>query len=642
MMNRLKNFRLSKSGRCWKTGLLTVILIASIFHPAAGQSLESLQILNVELKNFPTVRFYLEARDSQGAFLTDVNTDNLKVNENGKLLPLDSLELYEPGIQFTLAVNAAPMLANYVAGTRQYDSIKQTLETWVSQFPADTPDDFSFSTNAGMQTVRTSAPQDFISALESYQPDFLSSQSSLISLSQALNLATDPNPNPDMKRAILYVTPLPSTTIQASLPDLASRASDLGVRVFVWLVAPINYDTSAGAESLRQLAETTGGAYFLYSGVEQLPNPETYLSTLRYKYLGTYTSAINQSGIQQISAQITRAGQKITSAGYEFSLNVQSPNPMFLSPPAQIQRSWVEIPTTQELQLTPDLITIPILVEFPDNYFRQIKQSILYVDGVVVDRNTVEPFDEFNWPLEELTVSGDHTLQVQITDSLGLTSKSTQTVIKVLVDAEPKNFFQEFFSNQRLVIFGAVLLSLLVMVFVFILARQPRLHPENVRMRKKLYQDPVTQPVYIPQEDGSVIEKLDFETPTVPRARAAMNAPARLVQLSKEGHPVSQNPILLDGKELTIGSDPQQAMCVLKDPSIEGLHARLFSNEKKEFVLADAESTAGTWVNYAPISTKGIRLEHGDLIQIGRISFRFELSGLQEALQTKKSPLGED
>jgi DEAD/DEAH box helicase domain-containing protein len=36
-------------------------------------------------------------------------------------------------------------------------------------------------------------------------------------------------------------------------------------------------------------------------------------------------------------------------------------------------------------------------------------------------------------------------------------------------------------------------------------------------------------------------------------------------------------------------------------------------------------SVAGTWVNYMLVPTTGTRLEHGDLIHIGRVGFRFSL-----------------
>ncbi len=41
-------------------------------------------------------------------------------------------------------------------------------------------------------------------------------------------------------------------------------------------------------------------------------------------------------------------------------------------------------------------------------------------------------------------------------------------------------------------------------------------------------------------------------------------------------------------------------------------------------IISDLGSVAGTWVNYTPISSTGVRLEDGDLVRIGKMSFRFQ------------------
>jgi predicted component of type VI protein secretion system len=56
---------------------------------------------------------------------------------------------------------------------------------------------------------------------------------------------------------------------------------------------------------------------------------------------------------------------------------------------------------------------------------------------------------------------------------------------------------------------------------------------------------------------------------------------------------------------------------------VEGLHARLIRKEDGSFWLSDQGSVAGTWINYCPVPTEGAPVEHGDLLNIGRIGFRF-------------------
>ena len=86
-----------------------------------------------------------------------------------------------------------------------------------------------------------------------------------------------------------------------------------------------------------------------------------------------------------------------------------------------------------------------------------------------------------------------------------------------------------------------------------------------------------------------------------------------------------QNPILLNRREITFGSDSAQVSDCLEDASVSPMHARLLYSDGA-FILSDLQSVAGTWVNYTPVSTMGVQLEHGDMIHLGRVAFRFELS----------------
>ena len=74
---------------------------------------------------------------------------------------------------------------------------------------------------------------------------------------------------------------------------------------------------------------------------------------------------------------------------------------------------------------------------------------------------------------------------------------------------------------------------------------------------------------------------------------------------------------------MIFGSDPLRASRILDDPSVSPLHARLrFSHG--EYILSDEGSTAGTWVNYEQLNAPR-SLKHGDVLQIGRFSYRFML-----------------
>ncbi len=169
------------------------------------------------------------------------------------------------------------------------------------------------------------------------------------------------------------------------------------------------------------------------------------------------------------------------------------------------------------------------------------------------------------------------------------------------------------------VLAGAVLLLVLVVGGKL----RPRTHRAAHTRRKS---DPVTQPVHIHTEPSSHrragwANRLQWpQRGTEPQAYAYLN-PIHDPEQPADTLP----PIPIISEEVKLGCDPEMADLVLDDPSVEAYHARLRRQEDGSFRLSDTGSTAGTWVNYTPVSKEGTRLEHGDLVHIGRIGFRFTL-----------------
>ena len=90
--------------------------------------------------------------------------------------------------------------------------------------------------------------------------------------------------------------------------------------------------------------------------------------------------------------------------------------------------------------------------------------------------------------------------------------------------------------------------------------------------------------------------------------------------------PEAGDPIPLIGVDLTFGRDAALASVVLDDASISGLHARLIRQADGGYILKDQGSIGGTYVNFDPLPEAGRRLQHGDRVHIGRLSFRFRLA----------------
>lgn len=604
--------------------LLLVAVLSAWPAPAAAQDDPgSIAIRELEAGAFPQMTLYFEARDEQGQFLSGLTSSQVRILENDASLMPEDLQQVEPGVQMIVAYNLSANFANRSAGVSRFDAIQTALLAWSAANPPILNDDLSLVSNTGMQTIRMRGSENWQLALETFQPDLSAQQSSLLSLSEALDLATDPNPSPLMKRFLLYITPLPQTASLDALANLTTRASQLGVRVCVWLVAPATAPQYSAEQvaALQAMADQTGGQLFVFSGSETLPDLETWVAPLRQVYRAQWTSRIAQSGNQLVSIQVNRRGQELASSAQAFSLVVQPPNPIFLAPPQALELGWTRPTREVEAQIVPSSVEIDALIEFGDGYPRALRASRLYANGELVAENLEEPFDHFTWPLADYQQSGTVVLQLEVVDQLGLSKKSIQLPVELNVAARPNLSLFDLLSREQWLIVGACAVALLVLTLV--LHRRRHAPALSRRQKRRLERDPLTQPVPIRNEPA--------RKTTTPKASPS-GPPALLRRLpdnddltaALHAAPLPGNPIPLARRELTLGRDSRQAMIVIDLPSVDPLHARLYRAPDGSIYLADAGSVAGTWVNFAPVSARGTRLEHGDLVHIGRAAFRFE------------------
>lgn len=594
-----------------------------------------------DTSKFPQISLTLEAYDDRGFFINDLLPRQVTIFENGRPLALDALDRVEPGVQFIVAYNLGPTLANRYPGGTRFAMLQQALIDWAGTLPQTLSDRFSLVANSGVQAAGLAGPRNWIKALSEFTPDLIQSTPNLTSISQALDLATDPVNAANMKRAILYITPPPGQGQLSAIPNITARARQLGVRVFVWMVAPAGYAATPAGEALRTLAEDSGGQFAVFSGTEAVPDVETYLHPLRSVYMARYTSVIALGGEQRVFAQIARPDISTSSNDVVFSLQVLPPTPIFLLPPDRVERAWVASPVDQSLTLTPDTVPIGIMVEFPDGHPRELAASRLYVNDRLVAENLQPPFERLIWPLQDAAESGEYRLKVTIEDSQGLQASTIEMPVQVVVQPRPLTFWEQvaqFFSGPRLIVILSVAGAAAVLAAVMLLVnRAANAHrPAPARLR-----DPLTQPVEIRQEAPR--SPASLERPSWPRGVTGQPAPARLVRLSEDTLlPTGSPAIPLVHREISFGRNPGQASVVLDSPSVNDLHARLRHNPDGSFTISDAGSIAGTWVNYAPVSRHGVTLEHGDLIHIGKMAFRFELARPTTTRQPRVHRLEDD
>jgi hypothetical protein len=584
--------------------------------PARAQGTNRVTLFALDTSAFPTLSAALDVFDSSGNFVTGLTTGQVTLLEDNLVISPASLQEIQPGVQFAVALDPGPAFAFRGSdAVSRLDKVKAVLQNWAGAHADPLGDDLSLVTTGGALSSHLAGAAEFADILSAYQPVLQTLTPSLDTLSFALDIVSEAAGQTGMKRVVLYITsPLEADSIPA-LQNLTGRAVSLNVRVHVWIVASTDYFATSGATALKDLSILTGGTYALFSGVETLPDPEIYLTPLRHTYALSYPSGIRSAGTHSLSAQVILNGGTVTSEALSFDLNVASPNPILVTPPGQIVRQGTDPRSANFSDFLPTSQGIEAIIEFPDGLPRPLTRTALYVDGVLADENTTEPFDQFAWDLSVYDQSGDHILQVQATDSLGLEKTSLGITVTVTV-IQPERGFQAFLARNSLwVVLGAVGAAGMAVVITLLVGRGGRNKTIQQKNGKRSGRDPLTAAVEPPPEKHK--RRVSRE-----RAAALKHSDAYLVRLKEDGQPISAPPIPITA-EMTFGSDPIQATRVLDDPSVSPLHARL-KEEDGQFTLNDEKSVAGTWVNYEQLSTPRV-LRHGDVLHMGRIAYRFML-----------------
>jgi hypothetical protein len=581
---------------------------------AKAESPALITILGVDTSKFPEMSIWFSAIDATGVVIPDLPASQLSVVENGKVLPVKKISFEDPGVRLTVAFNPGPSLAYYAGGATRFDRMRQSLIDSAKGLTSPN-DDYSLITSNGILTSRNPEIKQWASLLGQFEPNLKKPSTGLSSLTQALDLTAGANPRDYMKQVVLFITPMPSADQLKLIPQITAQAVQLGVNVFIWLAGPSFAENSLEARVLRDMATTTGGSLLIFSGTEKLPSLADYLTPLRGVYRLDYTSKIDATGANTIAVKHTENGVDTVSIEYPLELTVEAPNPVLLSPPQSITRTETRVAGQKKDLLIPLNQPILIAVEFPDGHERPLASSRLYVDGDLAGENKMAPFNQFIWDLTPYLAKGSHILRVEVTDTLGLSRSTIDTPVELDILYKPSLLAAA--SLNRLAILFAILLAGTALVLVLIFMGRRNWFSESRRKKRKEYLDPVTQPVDIHQEQSLLRRP----------APAGINGdikvgPIPCLVLEEEDAPSTVIP--LDGEDITLGSDHNQASIFLDSPSIDPLHSRITRDEIGSTWISDLGSVAGTWVNYTPISRNGVRLEAGDLVQIGKLTFRFQ------------------
>lgn len=603
---------------------------------AYAQTAAYAEVVAINAQNFPQISALVDVYDANGEFVPGLPPADLTVYEDGQSHTVASVTESAPPVQIVVAINPGPALAvRDKNGKPRSEGVVSTLDAWVNSLPADSGDDLSLVSLSG-SLINHASTKDWQVSLNSFKPDFRNTTPNLQTLSIALDTVGTPTLQPGMKRAVLFITPhMDDPNIDNTIAPLIQKAVDSKIRVFVWFVDAADYSVTASANAFKSLAQQTNGSFFLFSGKEIFPDLNLYFAPLRHIYSITYTSILTTAGDHTLGLYIDTPLGTIPALDKIFSVDIQPPNPFFVSPPMQITRQPPAEDPYNPNVLNPTQQELDIIIEFPDGHKRGLKRTALYVDGQMVVENTSAPFDKFMWDLSIYGQSSQHTINVEVEDVLGLKKSSMSIPVSLMVVQAPKGIQAVLARYRSYVILGAIGLAGIALLAILLRGRGSRGSStiDRIETRKRL-EDPLTQPVAALTDSSSSATKRSKTQPRKPLAPGwIQNKPTRvqvasayLVRLTNGGEPASVAPIPVLEKDMTFGTDPVQSVRVLDDPSISPLHARIKQTGEGVFILYDHGSVAGTWVNFEPVTREGRRLAHGDRIHFGQLVYRFDLN----------------
>jgi hypothetical protein len=317
----------------------------------------------------------------------------------------------------------------------------------------------------------------------------------------------------------------------------------------------------------------------------------------------------------------------------QFAIDLNLPTAVLVGIPDEIKREYVNSGGGKTLQ--PGFITLQANFLFPDGYERQLKATRVYVDGALISENLQEPFGVFAWPLEIYQFSGEHLISVEVEDILGFRSISPPVSVMITVESLYPGWLTillEFLSSGGWIPVAVTALGGTI-IFSLRLRRRRLEALENIDpFFEEGNFDPLTQSVPGLGAGQNAFNNADFQINSHPPTNDEI--PPCLVWAGEGPSPIKGNEICIDQKELIIGSDPSQSTIAISAKGVSTQHSCLVRNESGAVTIADLGSESGTWVNYAPVSSRGLVLNDGDLVQIGSMIFRYRISRVK--LRTKQ------
>jgi hypothetical protein len=446
-----------------------------------------------------------------------------------------------------------------------------------------------------------SRPDDLADALDGYNP----APPNVTPLQAMLTAAVDHLAAGETGRfrAVLLYTDGARLDRQLDFPALIEAAQAADVTLYVAILG-----AEAAPEEIANVERLTGPTNGLYA---PMPEPEAadplyeIFRTQGQQTELTYRSAVRQNGTYEVSVSL---GNVRDAA--EFELTLAAPV-VTLEAPATIRRAGSAVDTPLAL-LQPAVLPLTVRVEWPDGRPRALTELLFRVDGapqpVAADlAPDADGLLALPWDISDRD-AGRYRLEVEVADELGFRASAApvEAAIEVTRPSPPTPtpaptptplpILAERIGRPLWIVLALMIVAVAAGL-LFRLARRRRPAPAAP--------EPIPQivPAEPPPDGGRHVAVLALQN----------------------GEEDWGEEIEITAADVTIGREPDAVDIVIDDPGVSRLHARIRRAVSGEYWLYDEGSAQGTYLNYERLGLAPRRLEHDDVVRLGRVTVRFRL-----------------
>lgn len=558
-----------------------------------------------DLSDFPTVRLRMRTADATGIPLSDLS--GLRLSENGEPITDFEQATVPVGIDVVFVIDANATGSNVNdSGQTQLQKAKESIGRFANRFMSQSGQDRvsiivpdgsggarllldNESDPATVSTILadTALPADNAAPLNRMM---------VLALTQLRRAASD-----NRFQAILLFSDAGQLSQQLDVDGLIAQAQQQDVAIFGALLDPPI--TAAELDAMTQLARPARGSVVRMDSSADADSIYLIWQRQANQTQLTYRSRLQESGRFPITVSVGGA-----SASTTLNLQLQPPQ-VDVDLGRDVLRRTGAAPETPLTQLTPTTQPMTVTVTWPDGLPRTVVDVALLVNGrteppAVPPDLAADPL-RLVWDVRNRGTGG-YEVAVTVTDDLGFTGQSdpqlvtivtaratlpTPTPLVVPPSPVPTPPLPEVVLTPQTAVFAGVSgLLLLGLVLLISWWWRQRAEPEQA-----------TAPTAVPPPT------VDEVIPT-----------ARLTPLA-EG-----DAFRIDRPAITIGRHPDMTL-TLDDASVDRRHARIRWRNGR-YWLWDESSSGRTTLNHTRLGLTPHALSDGDVIQIGRFSFRFHLN----------------